>query len=166
MDILEEWGRDPEALKVRLLSRTELGPGGCWLWTRGKNQSGYGTLPLRKHTTRLAHRVSYRLFIGPIPDGMGVCHHCDVPACVNPGHLFLGDQIANMRDALAKNRIARKGPQGERHARARLTEANVREIRERLKGSYRAQSRIAREFGVCSRTVCAIANNRTWRHLA
>lgn len=84
---------------------------GCWLWDGHVNSRGYGLLPIgsRSDGSRskvLAHRFSYVLHKGGIPDGLGVLHRCDNPYCVNPDHLFVGNQIVNMQDCKAKGRTA------------------------------------------------------------
>ena len=75
---------------------------GCWGWN-GCLSNGYGAIG---HSGKSlgAHRVSYELFVGPVPKGMHVCHKCDNPICTNPDHLFLGDQAENMRDMARKGR--------------------------------------------------------------
>jgi len=95
----------------RFWSKIDKGDGtGCWLWTAAKRSSGYGQFWLDGHQ-QSAHRASWQLHHGPIPEGMFVCHHCDVRPCVNPSHLFLGTLADNHADMCAKGRQAR----GEKH---------------------------------------------------
>lgn len=75
----------------------------CWLWTGATNEHGYGKLSANG-SWRLAHRVSWNLSNGEIPDNLQVLHRCDTPACVNPAHLFLGTHADNMRDMKQKGR--------------------------------------------------------------
>ena len=76
---------------------------GCWLWQRAKTNQGYGSLVIGGERWK-AHRLAYSVFRGPIPEGLYVCHKCDVPQCVNPYHLFLGTHSDNMQDASKKGR--------------------------------------------------------------
>lgn len=80
----------------------------CWLWTGPvfKKRGGYGafTMRLAGIIQVRAHRFAWTIYRGNIPKGMHVLHHCDNPRCVNPSHLFIGDQAANMRDKALKGR--------------------------------------------------------------
>lgn len=86
----------------------ELGP--CWLWTGSKKVRGYGCLRSGKPANKIlsTHRLSWEIHYGPIPDGFGVCHHCDNPPCVRPDHFFLGTQVENMADAGRKGHMKKK----------------------------------------------------------
>lgn len=145
----------------------------CWNWTACKNRRGYGML--RRPQTRsnyLAHRLSYEMNIGPIPDGFGVLHTCDNPSCVNPRHLFIGDHSANMADMWAKGRHRRLNPtwlagrhaQGEKHGSSRLTESDVVAIISRISAGERP-THIARDYPVGPGAIHDIKHGRTWVHV-
>lgn len=132
----------------------------CWLWQAAVNRCGYGRLH-----NELAHRVSWRLHNGDIPEGLGVLHRCDTPGCVNPNHLFLGTHLDNMRDALAKGRLVKVvGPKlsGETHPRARLSQVQIDSIRGLL--GKATQAEIGRRFGICQSHVSKIATGDRWTH--
>ena len=76
---------------------------GCWIWI-GAKQHSYGKMRFMMKDVR-AHRASWMIHFGEIPEGMSVLHRCDTPLCVNPNHLFLGTQQENMADKVAKGRI-------------------------------------------------------------
>jgi len=93
---------DSKTLK-RFLRKLSIGDG-CWEWQASKKRRGYGQFWC-KGKNRVASRVAYRHFKGPIPDGMCVCHTCDNPGCCNPAHLWLGTYTDNMQDASTKGRM-------------------------------------------------------------
>lgn len=149
-------------MKARILSRIEFDTnGGCWLWTGAiMRKKGYGYITAAGMSLR-AHRASYATFVGPIPQGMYVCHKCDVPSCVNPDHLFLGSPAENVADMMAKGRHSRCGPKGEAHGSAKLTAADVIAIR----GSTETAGVLAERFCVSPSAIFGVRGGHTWRHV-
>lgn len=92
-----------KTFRTRFDAKVERGEG-CWVWTGLRTQYGYGTITNGAGCKLLAHRASWELHVGPIPDGLWVLHRCDNPPCVNPAHLFLGTHADNVRDMWAKGR--------------------------------------------------------------
>jgi hypothetical protein len=136
----------------------------CWNWQGIKNSNGYGRFSLSdKH--RLAHKISFQMFVGEVPEGMNVCHSCDNRLCVNPQHLWLGTQSENLKDASAKGRMFRPDTNGELNGNSKLDWTKVREIR-RLVAAGERKSKVAQTFGVAHSTVNFIINNETWKEAA
>ncbi len=127
-------------------------PTDCWLWDGAIGSDGYGRVR-RSGRTYSAHRYAYRLFKGPIPEGLCVLHRCDEPRCINPTHLFLGTKLDNSRD------MQRKGRQG--YSAHKLTAEQVRELRARLEAGESKRS-LSEAFGVCRSTVQDIASGDSW----
>jgi hypothetical protein len=137
---------------------------GCWEWTAALGGSGYGTFAVNRDRMMPAHRFSWTLHFGRIPDGLFVCHHCDNRPCVRPDHLFLGTAQANTWDMDRKGRRRVWHPSGENNPQVKLTEGQVRAIRERrIRGETAAS--LAIEFGVSSVLISRIALRKAWRHV-
>ena len=136
------------------------GQDACWNW-RGATRRGYGRLLIGSRTngTRRsvsAHRLSYEIFVGEIPDGLEVCHKCDNRACVNPNHLFIGTRLDNMLDRETKGR--NKPQRGERNGQAKLNTALVAMIRTNTESG----ASIARRIGVHRSTVNKVRAGTYW----
>lgn len=138
---------------------------GCWPWTGGLRK-GYGRFWADQKSV-LAHRYIYAREHGPLQPGEQVLHRCDNPVCVRPSHLFVGSQQVNIRDCHAKGRNAfnaRPIP-GEANGNAKLTEGQVRAIREQIREGV-SQRRIAALYRVSKYAVYSIAKGLTWGHLS
>ena len=137
---------------------------GCWMFLGPWNSHGYGHLSYDAHVYR-AHRVSWELHKGPIPDNLNVLHKCDNRWCVNPEHLFLGTLKDNADDMRAKGRDSYGDNFGENNGQAKLTEDEVRQIRQLLSSGQYTQTAIGDMFGVGRGAVKQIKSGRTWRYL-
>jgi hypothetical protein len=133
----------------------------CWNWTGGQNGNGYGLfkIPLtRKNIT--AHRMSYTLFNGEIPNGQWVLHKCDNRVCVNPNHLFLGNAAANVADMDAKGRRKCNPRKREDNGRAKLDNRAV-ELMRRLYPTF-SGGRLTKIFEIGKTQTYRILNHEQW----
>jgi hypothetical protein len=137
---------------------------GCWLWTGGHDEAfAYGVTSVDGVRVR-THRRAWELTYGPIPPGLFVCHRCDVRACVRPDHLFLGTPADNLHDMWAKGRGFIPHRRGEANNKARLTVAQVQDLRRQAAAGASFRS-LAAAVGVTHGTVSAAVNRKTWKHV-
>ena len=129
---------------------------GCWMWTSTVCGNGYGHI-WDNGKQEKAHRISWEIHNGKIPEGMVICHKCDTPLCVNPYHLFVGTVIDNIKDRDKKNRQAK----GEKQGISVLTDETAKQI---LKAEGK-QEDIAERYGTTQQQVSRIKNRKTWKHI-
>lgn len=132
-------------------------PDECWEWNAAKRADGYGQFSLGGAAGQMfqAHRVSWVVAHGELPDGLMVRHRCDNPSCVNPAHLELGTHLDNMHD------MATRG----RHGNSRLTASAVQQIRSR-KAAGETYAALAQAFGVSQSAIAFAVRRETWGHVA
>ena len=160
---------------------------GCWIWEGARRSRRYGIIKVRGKA-EAAHRISWMVYRGDIPDGMHVLHHCDTPLCVNPDHLFLGTHQDNMDDKERKGRGNRatglrngrytkpertcRGDNhparrilglraGERNGRAKLTRDHILAIR----ASDLSSRKLAQAYEVSKTTIGKIRKGKLWGHI-
>jgi len=129
----------------------------CWEWQAARDKDGYGFF---HHHGKMgkAHRFSWEMHNGPIPEGLQVLHKCDNPRCIRPDHLFVGTNIENVADRTKK----RRQPDGERHNEAKVTLKQVQEMRRNGKtGTYKS---IGQRYGLSIAQTAKILNNQSWKN--
>lgn len=132
---------------------------GCWLWSGAPYGEGYGSF-MHKGVIMRAHRFSYLIHKGEIPDGLHVLHTCDVRCCVNPDHLFLGTNIDNINDKIKKGRQAN----GASINNSKLVGDQVMEIVS-LYNSGNSIKSISKIFNITTANLYYIVSGITWGHL-
>ncbi len=141
----------------------------CWIWTAATNPGGYGQIRRggRGSDLVLAHRLSWELARGFIPEALHALHKCDNPPCVNPAHLFLGTNQDNIDDRVSKGRPSVRSeqlPYGEAHRNAKLTAEVVREARVLFANGIFVRV-LATKYGVSSSTMYNALIGKTWQHV-
>ncbi len=168
--------------------RKEDGPR-CWIWIGGISSRGYGIFAIRRRIIS-AHRFSALIAFGSLPEGMMVCHKCDVRHCVNPEHLFFGTAKQNMQDAANKGRLSsgdghysrarpellargqksgsklhpESRPRGARHYATKLADSDVVEIISR-NAAGESQTKLAKAYGISLASANRIILRKTWKHI-
>ena len=157
--------------EVRFWSKVQRGgKRQCWEWigVRKTDSHPYGVFYIATRRSVPAHRFSWQLHFGEIPEKMLVLHRCDNPPCVNPRHLFLGTDLDNRHDMIAKGRARHprhtslwrqrlsEATRGERHPGAKLTDAQVAEIRRLYATKRYTQTALGAQFGVCQSRISSI----------
>jgi hypothetical protein len=137
------------------------GPDDCWFWQTSCDSSGYGQISDGVRRNKIAHRVSWELEYGPIPEGLSMLHKCDVPTCCNPNHLFLGTTQDNMTDKVSKGREAK----GSQHGKSKLIAEDIRKIRARYAGGKTTYRELGELFGVSISAIAKVTDRRTWKHV-
>lgn len=135
---------------------------GCWDWNGGLSR-GYACMVFgEQYKFTGAHRISWRIHYGEIPEKLLVLHKCDNKCCTNPEHLFLGTHKDNVQDMISKGR--NKVPFGSDHANSKLTVEKVLEIKKLLKIGV-TMKRISKDYNISNGAICAIKMNKTWKHV-
>lgn len=135
----------------------------CWLWTAGKDRDGYGQYWADRIPVR-AHVYSFLLHGGQIEAGKCVCHTCDNPSCIAPYHLWQGTDLQNKQDKKRKGRHV-GAHKGEGHHKAKLTEGQVREMRQTYAAGGISQEAVGRLYGISQGHVKDIVSRKRWKHV-
>jgi len=152
-----------EPVKERFEQRYEIDDEtGCWEWTGTMMGGGYGQMSVNNRNEG-AHRISYRLHNGEIPEGAFICHTCHNPPCVNPDHLYAGDAASNAQDAIENG----DWPEirGSDTGNSELTEDDVREMRGRYADGEVTYEDLKREYDVSLGTVSRAIRGIDWEHV-
>jgi hypothetical protein len=149
---------DSDLQRARIFNKCRMSDTGCWLWTGPTNGKGYGVFYVGTKN-RHAHRCSYEVFKGSIPEGLHVLHACDTPLCVNPAHLRAGTHRENMTD---RDTRKRRDVRGNQIGTSKLTEQQAREI----KSSPHVKPKIlAEKYGIRPEHIWRIRTGKSWAHV-
>jgi hypothetical protein len=150
-------------IEARFWSRVDKS-GDCWVWTAGKFDTGYGRIWIGSKADGkdfYAHRVSYEMAYGSIPDGFDILHICDNPPCVRPDHLWAGTHSDNMQDMLRKGR--RRNLRGSDNGNSRLAIGEVVAIRKAYAAGRTTYKLLAEQYHVNPTTIMNIVRGKQWK---
>jgi HNH endonuclease len=161
--------KPPKSIEDHFWSKVIVRGYGCWGWCGSLHSDGYGLIGIKRRAEGYrknfyAHRVSWKMFRGPIPKGLFVLHKCDNPPCTNPKHLFLGTNKDNMIDCSRKGRQngkAKSNP-GMKNGMAKLTDDIVRDVLYSNEPNFMC----AKRLGLSRGTVSAIRKRKVWKHVS
>lgn len=141
-------------------------PSGCIIWTGYADKDGYAIACVSDGNVkknRKVHRLVYEQAYGEIPEGMLVCHRCDVRSCVNPDHLFLGTHMQNVRDMWSKNRwkAGAQDNRGDRNPNSKLSIGEVMKITEMRRSGVKVR-KLSQDFGVTEGQIYRICSGTAW----
>lgn len=157
--------KSPENTLERFWAKVYRGPEtDCWIWFGCRLATGYGKMAVNGIEVG-AHRLSWEIHFGEIPQGMHICHECDNPSCVNPDHIFPGTRGDNMADMARKKRNRHSNGELKRFRKNGLCAGRVHGIRRLYAATKLTTHEIAKEFGIWPTAVNAIINGRSWGHL-
>ena len=150
---------------MRFITKVKIGDG-CWEWTAYRNELNRGIF-VYKSKNKKAHRISYRIFVGEILDGLEICHRCNNPACVRPSHLYAGTHKENMKDE-----IGRKKASGENNGHSRFANKDIVDIRRMFDAINPARGQkfntcciLANMYDCSPYSILHIVDRRTWKHV-
>jgi len=157
-----------ERAKKRFYANADTSVDGCWIWKGQINDRGYGIF-FANGKDKKAHRVSYEMHVGPIPEGLMVCHSCDNRPCVRPSHLFAGTAKDNSQDMARKGRSAKGGycrMPGNKNPASKINYDDVQEIRRLYESAYEpTQKDLADQFGISQSQINRIIKREHWQHI-